>query len=46
MGELCIVITEEDEIKIKDDSADYLKNITQEDTEYYGFTRGSISIFL
>lgn len=33
-----IVITEEDEIKIKDDSADYLKNITQEDTEYYGFT--------
>lgn len=33
-----ILITEEDEIKIKDDSADYLKNITQEDTEYYGFT--------
>lgn len=40
-----VVITEEDEIKLKDNSTDYLKNITQEDTEYYGITSEEIYQF-
>ena len=41
-----IVITEEDEIKINDDSTDYLKNITQEDTKHYGLTSEEVYQFL
>ncbi len=41
-----IDITEEDEIKINNDSTDYLKNITQEDTKYYGFTSEEVYQFL
>lgn len=40
-----VVITEEDEIKINDDSTDYLKNITQENTEYYGITSEEVYQF-
>ena len=33
-----VVITEEDEMNIKKDSSDYLKNLTKEDISYYGIT--------
>lgn len=40
-----VVITENDEIKINDDSTDYLKNITQEDAEYFGITSEEVYQF-
>lgn len=33
-----VLITEEDEMNIKKDSSDYLKNLTKNDMDYYGIT--------
>ena len=37
-NEYNVVITEEDEMVIKKDSSNYLKNLTKEDVNYYGIT--------